>query len=74
MVCGWRKRRQDDVLTRRVPVDHGELPDRNRFRYRSRQRLFAEVFHAKVVKPLRLRPRMHRYWPRMSEPTWRPCR
>ncbi len=64
IVCGWRKRRQDAFLTRHLPSvvanwligvitgvrihDHG---------------CSMKVFRAEVVKPLNLRPGMHRYLP-----------
>ena len=67
IVCGWRKRRQDDVLTRRVPsivanyligiVTGIRLHDNG---------CSLKVFRAEVVKPLRLRPGMHRFLPALA--------
>lgn len=62
IVCGWRKRRRDDYLTRHVPsvvancliglVTGVRLHDNG---------CSMKVFRAAVVKPLTLRPGMHRY-------------
>jgi glycosyltransferase involved in cell wall biosynthesis len=67
IVCGWRRSRQDDVLTRRVPsavanyligiVTGIRLHDNG---------CSLKVFRADVVKPLRLRPGMHRYLPALA--------
>jgi glycosyltransferase involved in cell wall biosynthesis len=67
IVCGWRRSRQDDVLTRRVPsavanyliglVTGIRLHDNG---------CSLKVFRAEVVKPLRLRPGMHRYLPALA--------
>ena len=67
IVCGWRKDRQDDVLTRRVPsmaanwllglVTGLRLHDNG---------CSLKVFRAAVVKPLKLRPGMHRYLPALA--------
>jgi glycosyltransferase involved in cell wall biosynthesis len=67
IVCGWRQNRKDAFLTRTVPSvianyllglvtgirlhDHG---------------CSLKVFRAEVVKPLRLRPGMHRYLPALA--------
>ncbi len=67
IVCGWRRNRQDDFLTRHVPSvvanyliglvtgirlhDHG---------------CSLKVFRAEVVKPLALTPGMHRYLPAIA--------
>ena len=64
IVCGWRKNRQDDLLTRHLPsvvanrvlglVTGIPLHDVG---------CSLKVFRAEVVKPLRLRHGMHRYLP-----------
>lgn len=66
IVCGWRRRRKDG-LTRRVPsvvanwliglVSGVWLHDNG---------CSLKVFHAEVVKPLALRPGMHRYLPALA--------
>lgn len=67
VVCGWRKDRQDDVLTRHVPsVIANWLLSRV-----SGVRLHdigcsLKVFRAEVVKRLTLRPGMHRYLPALA--------
>lgn len=67
IVCGWRKQRQDALLTRRVPsmvanwllglVSGVRLHDNG---------CSLKVFRARVVKPLKLRPGMHRYLPALA--------
>jgi glycosyltransferase involved in cell wall biosynthesis len=67
IVCGWRKTRQDDLLTRKLPsmvanylislVTGIRLHDNG---------CSLKVFRAAVVKPLRLRPGMHRYLPALA--------
>jgi glycosyltransferase involved in cell wall biosynthesis len=67
IVSGWRKSRQDSVLTRRVPsvaanwllgvVSGVRLHDNG---------CSLKVYRASVVKPLRLRPGMHRYLPALA--------
>ena len=67
IVCGWRKRRQDAWLTRRLPsavanwllgvVSGVRLHDNG---------CSLKVFRADVVKPLKLRPGMHRYLPAIA--------
>jgi glycosyltransferase involved in cell wall biosynthesis len=68
IVCGWRKERKDNLLTRHLPSvaanwllglatgvrlhDHG---------------CSLKVFRAEVVKPLKLSPGMHRYLPVLAE-------
>lgn len=64
VVCGWRKDRKDDFLTRYVPsvlanrlisaVSGVRLHDIG---------CSLKVFRAEVVKPLKLTPGMHRYLP-----------
>ncbi len=67
VVCGWRKNRQDALLTRHVPsvvanwliglVSGVRLHDNG---------CSLKVFRAEVVKPLKLRPGMHRYLPAIA--------
>ena len=67
IVCGWRRDRQDDFLTRHVPsvianwligvVTGLRLHDNG---------CSLKVFRAEVVKPLKLRPGMHRYLPAIA--------
>ena len=67
IVCGWRKRRKDTFLTRQLPsmvanwllglVSGVRLHDNG---------CSLKVFRAEVVKPLKLRPGMHRYLPAIA--------
>ena len=67
IVCGWRKQRKDDFLTRHLPsaaanwliglVTGIRLHDNG---------CSLKVFRAEVVKPLTLRPGMHRYLPAIA--------
>jgi glycosyltransferase involved in cell wall biosynthesis len=67
IVCGWRKHRKDNSLTRHVPsvaanwllglVSGLRLHDTG---------CSLKVFRAEVVKPLRLRSGMHRYLPAIA--------
>ena len=67
IVCGWRRNRQDDVLTRHLPsvaanlliavVTGIKLHDNG---------CSLKVFRATAVKPLFLRPGMHRYLPAIA--------
>jgi glycosyltransferase involved in cell wall biosynthesis len=67
VVCGWRKDRKDAFLTRHVPavvanwliglVSGVHIHDNG---------CSLKVFRAEVVKPLRLRPGMHRYLPALA--------
>ena len=67
IVCGWRKDRQDDWLTRHVPSVAANwllwwatgihLHDNG---------CSLKVFRAEVVKPLKLSPGMHRYLPALA--------
>ena len=66
-MCGWRRDRKDAFLTRHVPsviaswllglVSGVRLHDNG---------CSLKVFRAEVVKPLRLRPGMHRYLPALA--------
>jgi glycosyltransferase involved in cell wall biosynthesis len=67
VVCGWRKDRKDAFLTRHVPsvaanwllglISGIRLHDNG---------CSLKVFRAEVVKPLKLRPGMHRYLPALA--------
>jgi len=67
IVCGWRKDRKDAFLTRHVPsvvanwllglVTGIHLHDNG---------CSLKVFRAELVKPLKLRPGMHRYLPALA--------
>jgi len=67
VVCGWRKDRKDDFLTRSVPsvianrligvVSGVNVHDVG---------CSLKVFRADVVKPLKLTPGMHRYLPQLA--------
>jgi len=67
IVVGWRRHRQDDFLTRKLPsvianyllgvVSGVRLHDNG---------CSLKVFRSEVVKPLRLRPGMHRYLPALA--------
>ena len=67
IVCGWRRQRQDNLLTRHLPsvaanwliglVTGIALHDNG---------CSLKVFRAAVVKPLFLRPGMHRYLPAIA--------
>lgn len=67
IVCGWRKHRKDNSLTRHLPsvaanwllglVSGVRLHDTG---------CSLKVFRAEVVKPLKLRPGMHRYLPAIA--------
>lgn len=62
LVCGWRRSRQDDFLTRRVPsvVANFLIARMTGVRVHD-QGCSLKVFRAALVKALRLRPGMHRY-------------
>jgi glycosyltransferase involved in cell wall biosynthesis len=67
IVCGWRKRRQDTFLTRRLPsmVANRLLGMVSGIRLHDNG-CSLKVFRAEVVKPLKLRPGMHRYLPAIA--------
>jgi hypothetical protein len=64
VVCGWRKVRQDDLLTRHLPsvVANWLLGLVTGIRLHDNG-CSLKVFRAEVVKPLKLSPGMHRYLP-----------
>ena len=67
IVCGWRKRRHDPFLTKRLPsiVANWLLGIVSGIRLHDNG-CSLKVFRAEVVKPLKLRPGMHRYLPAIA--------
>ena len=67
IVCGWRKARKDHVLTRQLPsaVANWLLGAVSGLRLHDNG-CSLKVFRAEVVKPLKLRPGMHRYLPALA--------
>ena len=67
VVCGWRRDRKDDFLTRHVPsiVANWLIGVVTRIRLHDNG-CSLKVFRAEVVKPLKLRPGMHRYLPAIA--------
>ena len=67
IVCGWRRERQDAFLTRRLPsmVANWLLGIVSGIRLHDNG-CSLKVFRAEVVKPLKLRPGMHRYLPALA--------
>ena len=67
VVCGWRKDRKDAFLTRHVPsvVANWLLGLISGIRLHDHG-CSLKVFRAEVVKPLKLRPGMHRYLPAIA--------
>src|SRR4029453_6153600 len=61
IVCGWRKHRQDDFLTRYFPsaVANWLLTQVSGLKLHDNG-CSLKVYRAEVVKPLKLRPGMHR--------------
>jgi glycosyltransferase involved in cell wall biosynthesis len=67
VVCGWRKDRQDDLMTRHLP----SVAANWLLGFATGIRLHdygcsLKVFRAEVVKPLKLTPGMHRYLPALA--------
>jgi glycosyltransferase involved in cell wall biosynthesis len=67
IVCGWRKDRQDDLITRHLP----SVAANWLLGFATGIRLHdygcsLKVFRAEVVKPLKLTPGMHRYLPALA--------
>ena len=67
VVCGWRKDRQDNLLTRHVPsvAANWLLGLASGIRLHDNG-CSLKVFRAEVVKPLKLSPGMHRYLPSLA--------
>ena len=67
IVSGWRRKRQDDTLTRYVPsvVANWLISLITGIRLHDIG-CSLKVYRAEVVKPLRLRPGMHRYLPALA--------
>ena len=67
IVCGWRKDRKDDLLTRRLPsiVANWLLGAVTGIRLHDNG-CSLKVFRSEVIKPLRLAPGMHRYLPALA--------
>ena len=67
VVCGWRKDRKDSFLTRHLPsvVANWLLSAATGIRLHDNG-CSLKVFRAEAVKPLRLRPGMHRYLPALA--------
>ena len=67
IVCGWRRVRKDDFLTRHVPsvVANWLLGLVTGIRLHDNG-CSLKVYRAEVVKPLKLRPGMHRYLPALA--------
>ena len=67
IVSGWRRKRQDDFLTRYLPsaVANWMLGVVSGVRLHDNG-CSLKVYRASVVKPLRLRPGMHRYLPALA--------
>ena len=67
VVCGWRKDRKDDFLTRSVPsVIANRLIGLVSGVHVHDVGCSLKVFRAEVVKPLKLTPGMHRYLPALA--------
>jgi glycosyltransferase involved in cell wall biosynthesis len=67
VVCGWRKDRKDDFLTRSVPsvIANGLIGVVSGVNVHD-VGCSLKVFRAEVVKPLKLTPGMHRYLPQLA--------
>lgn len=67
VVCGWRKDRKDDFLTRYVPsVMANRLISLVSGVHIHDIGCSLKIFRAEVVRPLKLRPGMHRYLPALA--------
>lgn len=67
VVCGWRKDRKDDFLTRHVPsVVANRLIGAVSGVHVHDVGCSLKVFRSEVVKPLKLTPGMHRYLPALA--------
>lgn len=67
VVCGWRRNRQDDLLTRHLPsVAANWLLGFATGIHLHDYGCSLKVFRAEVVKPLKLTPGMHRYLPALA--------
>jgi glycosyltransferase involved in cell wall biosynthesis len=67
IVCGWRKDRQDDLVTRHLPsVAANWLLGFATGIHLHDYGCSLKVFRAEVVKPLKLTPGMHRYLPALA--------
>jgi glycosyltransferase involved in cell wall biosynthesis len=67
IVCGWRRDRKDAFLTRHLPsMAANWLLTRVSGLHLHDNGCSLKVFRAEVVKPLRLRPGMHRYLPALA--------
>ena len=67
IVSGWRKKRKDNLLTRRLPsvIANWLLARVTGVRLHDNG-CSLKVYRAEVVKPLKLRPGMHRYLPALA--------
>jgi glycosyltransferase involved in cell wall biosynthesis len=67
IVCGWRQQRKDAFLTRHVPsvVANWLLGAVSGIRLHDNG-CSLKVFRAEVIKPLKLRPGMHRFLPALA--------
>lgn len=67
IVCGWRKDRKDNLLTRHVPsvVANWLLAAVTGIRLHDNG-CSLKVFRSEVIKPLKLTPGMHRYLPALA--------
>jgi glycosyltransferase involved in cell wall biosynthesis len=67
IVCGWRQNRKDSFLTRHVPsvIANWLLSAITGIRLHDNG-CSLKVYRAEAVKPLRLRPGMHRYLPALA--------
>ena len=67
IVCGWRKKRRDSFVTRELPsIVANRLLGAITGIHLHDNGCSLKVYRAEVVKPLRLRPGMHRYLPALA--------